>query len=531
MFEESTETTSSIKTKRNSTTQNEARKVSEMNQQVISKGTNNNATISTKVGGVCNNSLESNKVLEVGQKLPPVIDLSGNEPKDKQKTSTTSEGNKEVDSHIKLMYTVLGKKKLDQTQTKILPGDLATISLQDSVPEDAAMMSFELEHDGTFGQEEQTDDEVEVAVRADEEDYESDSDSESDEEQECNRRLPTHVKSKVTKMIPVNIPDTEGTSYVSESLAEQLRNPEMLTLIDQLLEQKLKKHKEEEESKKRTTEPAAKQKGKTGKQTRLPVVKSPSQDTVYRPALNMRRSNNTIPRNEIKIKQKPVSQIESNINEILETYRRNEEQDGARASTSQHSSQEENNEATEAMMNPRNIANEVILEAEKFRANVVPPRGMELNRNHTTNHTNFGLSDTQNVNQLTPNFYGQMDPDDQFLHSTCHVDQNTMNSIAKTGFVEIEKLMPKRNFRPNDEKRMELVNRDGVSYFVPVTDKDSKIDSIKKWNIGFRIYATVYMRTHPHRSAEILQYIDIINMAASSFQWDNVAHYDNILDT
>ena len=40
------------------------------------------------------------------------------------------------------------------------------------------------------------------------------------------------------------------------------------------------------------------------------------------------------------------------------------------------------------------------------------------------------------------------------------------------------------------------------------------------------MYATIYTESNPERSGEIWQYMHVINVAASSFQWDNVANYD-----
>ena len=40
------------------------------------------------------------------------------------------------------------------------------------------------------------------------------------------------------------------------------------------------------------------------------------------------------------------------------------------------------------------------------------------------------------------------------------------------------------------------------------------------------MYAAIYSKANPTRSAEIWQYLHIINTAASSYAWENVAYYD-----
>ena len=56
--------------------------------------------------------------------------------------------------------------------------------------------------------------------------------------------------------------------------------------------------------------------------------------------------------------------------------------------------------------------------------------------------------------------------------------------------------------------------------------KDNQITSLKRWEQAFRVYAAIYTESNPERSGEIWQYTHAINVAASSFRWDNVANYD-----
>ena len=40
------------------------------------------------------------------------------------------------------------------------------------------------------------------------------------------------------------------------------------------------------------------------------------------------------------------------------------------------------------------------------------------------------------------------------------------------------------------------------------------------------MYAAIYTEANPERSGEVWQYMHVINVAASSYHWDNVASYD-----
>ena len=63
-------------------------------------------------------------------------------------------------------------------------------------------------------------------------------------------------------------------------------------------------------------------------------------------------------------------------------------------------------------------------------------------------------------------------------------------------------------------------------YLVLVTDKDNKINGIRKWDQAFRMYTMIFCGANPHRSREIWQYVSIINTAAATYVWENVANYD-----
>ena len=59
----------------------------------------------------------------------------------------------------------------------------------------------------------------------------------------------------------------------------------------------------------------------------------------------------------------------------------------------------------------------------------------------------------------------------------------------------------------------------------PVSDR-AKINSFRRWEQAFRIYATIYTGANPTRSKEIWQYVSVISTAANSFTWECVYNYD-----
>ena len=71
------------------------------------------------------------------------------------------------------------------------------------------------------------------------------------------------------------------------------------------------------------------------------------------------------------------------------------------------------------------------------------------------------------------------------------------------------------------------MSKDGMTYFTPAQDCSTKITGIRKWEQAFRVYAAIYSKANPSRASEIWEYVYIINLAASSYSWENVAFYDH----
>ena len=129
----------------------------------------------------------------------------------------------------------------------------------------------------------------------------------------------------------------------------------------------------------------------------------------------------------------------------------------------------------------RRAADQLILEAEKFKASVQPPKG--------------------NDQQFTQD-------DDEFFHLSCHIDANLKKRIENGEFVELDRLLPKNRTQLMKEEQplQQFVNKDGSTYWAP-PDRDSKITNVRRWEQAFRVYAAVYTTANPSRTAEIWQYI------------------------
>ena len=175
-------------------------------------------------------------------------------------------------------------------------------------------------------------------------------------------------------------------------------------------------------------------------------------------------------------------------------------------------------------------AEKTLLEAEKFKARVEQPgnsnyfnNSEEIQVDQQQKMLEQNLNDSRNALDILN--IGSGVSDDDFFHLTCHIDPSLIHKIEKGEYIELEKLVPKEKLGGREENRLEWVQRDGGTFLVPA-QKDNKIGNFRKWEQAFRAYATIYCGANPHRSREIWQYITVINTAASAYAWDNVYNYD-----
>ena len=176
----------------------------------------------------------------------------------------------------------------------------------------------------------------------------------------------------------------------------------------------------------------------------------------------------------------------------------------------------------------RRRSDKSLLDAEKYKAIIVePPEPGESHNNLETVHAVGGPVFSPNAIRNEPVVNtGSGISDDDFFHLMCHVDSTLVSKIEKGEFVDLEKLLPKDKKRKMEENRLEWVYQEGNTFLAPVSERMNKITGVRCWEQAFRVYATIYCSVHPGRAKEIWQYIAVINMAASSFIWENVYEYD-----
>ena len=272
------------------------------------------------------------------------------------------------------------------------------------------------------------------------------------------------------------------------------------------------------------------------------VKKSRSESTAYVPALKMQRLDKTIENPEyVSRATTPANnspgQLEQRVRELINDVRiSNFPEDKNRPAIPRRMAMEDPPQRGSAVLQPpsgpskvevqsnnlqqqetaRKIAERAIVEAERFKASVHAPTGMLITPDSELSvpAVDHSFSDDNVKN---------------FCQVTNHVDSSNEVKIAKGGFVEMTKIAPPKFLKLEDgERKIELCSKEGKSFWLPFSDKEpSKIVNFRQWEQAFKVYAAIYTRYNPHRGAEIYQYVHSIGLAASAYQWDNVAYYDH----
>ena len=265
------------------------------------------------------------------------------------------------------------------------------------------------------------------------------------------------------------------------------------------------------------------------------LIKSPSDTTIYAPAIMRGEPNDLNNLNRLGKNLNTELFREGGIQSIVDVV------GGISLNESKTDSQDQNRKrqqqqepaATPSMSRQHTrkdieiqradaLTDKAILEAEKFCASVLAPKGKD------ENFLDFGppqyiITEGVRLKRL-------FDNNDDFFHVTLHIDNNLKAKISKGEFVDLDKLLPQGDGllkRFSGETKFQMYSNNGEMYWGPAPGQN-KITSIRKWDQAFRMYVVIYTEFNPHRAFEIWQYVYTIHTAAQSHPWDNVYHYDVI---
>ena len=165
-------------------------------------------------------------------------------------------------------------------------------------------------------------------------------------------------------------------------------------------------------------------------------------------------------------------------------------------------------------------ARDLIKQAESSRARMYGTPGNQIE----------GVVDRflSNIRESNNQYQHSVLVDENYLVIGGHLDKGLVEKIINNEYVDFARLLPRdRATLREEDHRMEIVNKGGFTYFVPVADREcGTISSFHKWEQAFRIFSKVYTGRYPQKASELIQYNHIIFTAAQMFVWDNVYLYD-----
>ena len=134
-----------------------------------------------------------------------------------------------------------------------------------------------------------------------------------------------------------------------------------------------------------------------------------------------------------------------------------------------------------------------------------------------------------NIDKQVTDFHampGVSNVDDNYLVIGGHLDGSIKGKILNNEYIDFAHLIP-RDQHHGEDNRMEIINKCGQSFFVPVSDREmTGITSFSNWEQAFRIFSNIYTSSYPERASELIQDNHIIYVPSQTYIWNNVYQYD-----
>ena len=257
---------------------------------------------------------------------------------------------------------------------------------------------------------------------------------------------------------------------------------------------------------------------KKGKPIPSSVLESNSDVTVYSRAVKLNIPPDS---GELVIKESGLDDgdLDTTINMLLDNTR-NQIDGGRKVSSS----------SEELMDTSDETAMEISNESESFVADRPGPSRMEIETEEAAADLIKDAEGRRGTMYEVSGKVGrfntsQIDEDYQMLDT--HVDEAMRKKIQRFEFIELGRLLPRNRGSDDDHQRLEIINRNGMSYLSPVSDRETNnIHSYAKWEQAFRIYTNIVTTKFPNKATELLQYSHTIQTASSAYSWENVQAYD-----
>lgn len=119
--------------------------------------------------------------------------------------------------------------------------------------------------------------------------------------------------------------------------------------------------------------------------------------------------------------------------------------------------------------------------------------------------------------------------DFEHFHLISHVDRKLRKQIQEGDFtIDFKRLVPRSRSRCKPDNRVQMIQRDGGTYFVPAENESKEILSYKTWELAYKVFMGIFLEKWPERSKELLQYSHVIQVASNTPPWENVSPLETL---
>ena len=170
-----------------------------------------------------------------------------------------------------------------------------------------------------------------------------------------------------------------------------------------------------------------------------------------------------------------------------------------------------------------NKAQLVVREAEASKARILNVKGKNKDLYY------FSCSEATNLNSsnitrkiLNKEKHHPSLVDENYLIVGNCIEDHIRQRIENGVYVDFMHLLPRDRLAIEEENRMEIVNKNERTYFMPVQDvydSGNGITNFSRREQGFRVFSNIYCKKFPDRSLELIQYNHVIHTAAPDLHW------------
>ena len=176
---------------------------------------------------------------------------------------------------------------------------------------------------------------------------------------------------------------------------------------------------------------------------------------------------------------------------------------------------------------PEERADDLIKQVEKSKARIFPTPGENFEQIVSRQCDDEPEIITESVKRANMAMgRSALAIDEDYLLIGGHVEDSVRIKIEKGEYVDLAKLIQKDKILAEDDRRLNMVIKNGQAFWIPSSEGLTNINNFNCWQQAFRVYSDIFARHNPDRAAELIQYSHVINTISTQFVWDNVYAYD-----